>query len=133
MRVWIPLVPMLSDFLLVPGSPVACISPTTTDDTSLYSHCGKISHLKDRCFQLHGYPAREGGRGLYSRGGRGGLVFAGNISGGRGSTSSHISNTDRRSTPTLTDEQWQQLMSALKRMHVSTSTKNLASMYGSDD
>lgn len=33
------------------------------DDTRLCSHCGRTGHLKERCFQLHGFPERRGGRG----------------------------------------------------------------------
>ncbi|XP_048499977.1 uncharacterized protein LOC104894455 isoform X1 [Beta vulgaris subsp. vulgaris] len=106
-------------------------SPSVSDEPRVCSYCGRQGHVKDRCYQLHGFPDKRGGRGKNVRGGRssrGGSVFAGSTSGGSrtASGSAEVTESDRRSAPTLTDDQWQQLLSSLKGSTVSSSTEKLS-------
>ncbi|KNA23930.1 hypothetical protein SOVF_019710 [Spinacia oleracea] len=75
------------------------------------SHYGAKGHLKERLYELIGWPdKRPGGRGRRGRGGgrgtgggRGAANFAGVADGGHVSGSSDIGASDRSSVPTLSD------------------------------
>ncbi|XP_021719420.1 uncharacterized protein LOC110687108 [Chenopodium quinoa] len=101
-------------------------------DVRMCGRCGKKGHVKEECFDLHGWSdsfnsaGRDGqrsgrsgrGGGHGSRGGHttdsGGRGFAANVSGSQQSSAQDINDNDRGSAPTLTDEQWQQFISAIK-------------------
>ncbi|XP_021843066.2 uncharacterized protein [Spinacia oleracea] len=99
------------------------------------SHCGKFGHIKETCFELHGYSeGSRGGRtaGRSGRGapggrntGRGRGGFAANVGAGtgtRGGAHEHLSEADRGSVPTITDAQWHELMAVVKGSKASTSS-----------
>ncbi|XP_021753829.1 uncharacterized protein LOC110719238 [Chenopodium quinoa] len=97
----------------------------------------RLGHVKEKCFDLHGWPesfnssGQRGGRGS-SRGGRGGCaqgssgrVFAGSVSSSsKQNNGDDINNVDRTSAPTLSNEQWAQFMSATKGVKTPPSTDN---------
>ena len=111
------------------------------------SHCGRTGHSKDRCYELVGWPesvaARTRGgrigrssRGRGSRGaGRGSTRggFAANVGGQRYNASTEGGEPERASAPTLTDEQWSQLLTVLKGSKATSSTEKLLGMYGAND
>ena len=111
--------------------------PVGGDETRLCSHCGRTGHVKDRCFQFHGFPDRHGGHGRGPRGGRGSsrgaATFAATAAGGSRTNLGpvEVNTGDRCTAPTLTDEQWQQLMAHLKGS-TSLTTEKLSGMSGSD-
>ncbi|KAL2894019.1 Retrovirus-related Pol polyprotein from transposon RE1 [Bienertia sinuspersici] len=90
------------------------------------THCGRLGHDRDRCYELHGYPGGSRGRG----GGQCGRGFAANTTGGRHSSSSDVTAEDRAHAPTLSDEQWAQFMAAIK--NAPSSSEKLSGMSTSD-
>ncbi|CAO2813783.1 unnamed protein product [Amaranthus hypochondriacus] len=111
-------------------------------ESRVCDHCGKKGHLKEKCFDLHGWPesfnsrsgqrgGQRGGRGS-SRGGRGGRThgfngrgFAGSVNNGSKQLNEiNITDDDRQNAPTLSDAQWAQFMNAIKGVKTPHSTDN---------
>jgi transposase InsO family protein len=96
--------------------------------TGTCSHCNKVGHAKDNCFQLLGFPdwwysenraaARGGGGGKYTRGGRSNGRGRGNMANAvgqsSGSTSDQYINAPDRNGVQLSDAQWHHLLGMLK-------------------
>ncbi|KMS96735.1 hypothetical protein BVRB_8g200400 [Beta vulgaris subsp. vulgaris] len=89
------------------------------------SHCGVKGQVKEKCFELHGWPDWYQGRGRGGRsngcgksGGRGN--FVGNVSSNH-SGSGDVTKSYRASTPTLSDTQFATLMAAVNLKHASSS------------
>ncbi|XP_021732651.1 uncharacterized protein LOC110699455 [Chenopodium quinoa] len=113
---------------------------SSSGESRVCDHCGKKGHVKEKCFDLHGWPesfnssgrgGQRDGRGS-SRGGRGGRAqgssgrgFAGSVSSSsKQYNSDDINDVDRTSAPTLSNEQWVQFMSAIKGVKTPPSTDN---------
>lgn len=91
------------------------------DDVRVCVHCGRKGHEKEKCFELIGWPkwytSARGGRGgrtgrRGARSGRGGRGvnggcggFAANVGSFRQGGAQDVTDADRSSAPTLTDDQ----------------------------
>ncbi|KAH7568282.1 hypothetical protein JRO89_XS07G0271200 [Xanthoceras sorbifolium] len=105
-------------------------TPTKEGDKSRFtgtcSHCKKVGHDKDNCFQLLGFPdwwysenrAAARGGGKYTRGGRGNGRGRGNVANAvgqsSGSTSGQQIGAPDRNGVQLSDAQWHHLLGMLK-------------------
>ncbi|KAH7569415.1 hypothetical protein JRO89_XS06G0157600 [Xanthoceras sorbifolium] len=105
-------------------------TPTKEGDKSRFtgtcSHCKKVEHDKDNCFQLLGFPdwwysenrAAARGGGKYTRGGRGNGRGRGNVANAvgqsSGSTSGQQIGAPDRNGVQLSDAQWHHLLGMLK-------------------
>ncbi|XP_021856077.1 uncharacterized protein [Spinacia oleracea] len=113
-------------------------------DSRVCSHCGVKGHVKDKCFELHGYPEWYQGRSR-GRGGRpaprGGSIgrgrarggFAANVGSSNYTGASMINEGDRSSTPTLSDNQFAKLMASLNVQQSASSTPKLHGKMNNDD
>ncbi|XP_048499896.1 uncharacterized protein LOC125497368 isoform X1 [Beta vulgaris subsp. vulgaris] len=102
--------------------------------TGTRSHCGKVGHDKDNCFQLLGFPdwwysenraAAKGGT-KSTRGGKVAGRGRGNVANVVGQSSSstsgqQIGDSDRNGVQ-LSDAQWQQFLGMLKPSHTNDTT-----------
>ncbi|KNA05415.1 hypothetical protein SOVF_190600, partial [Spinacia oleracea] len=112
---------------------------------STCSHCGKFGHDQENCFELLGYPdwwysenrAAARGKGRGSRGGRTGSSRGrgsnvANAATGRPTGSSTtvppITESDRASIPSMSNEQWQLLFSSM--MNSATANSSTAKLDG---
>ncbi|KAH7567201.1 hypothetical protein JRO89_XS07G0030900 [Xanthoceras sorbifolium] len=105
-------------------------TPTKEGDKSRFtgtcSHCKKVGHDKDNCFQLLGFPdwwysenrAAARGGGKYTRGGKGNGRGRGNVANAvgqsSGSTSGQQIGAPDRNGVQLSDAQWHHLLGMLK-------------------
>ncbi|KAL5797548.1 hypothetical protein ACOSQ2_002368 [Xanthoceras sorbifolium] len=113
-------------------------TPTKEGDKSRFtgtcSHCKKVGHDKDNCFQLLGFPdwwysenrAAARGGGKYTRGGRGNGRGRGNVANAvgqsSGSTSGQQIGAPDRNGVQLSDAQWHHLLGMLKPSQLNDAT-----------